>query len=224
MRASAWVHFDDGTDILIDTGPELRLQALAAGMNRLDAVLFTHAHADHTAGMDDIRAFNSLQQAVIPAYASAETAVSLHARFAYIFDEPPLSFFGGKPEMALRLVDGPFAVCGHSVVPVPVPHGRGGVLGFRFGTFAYVTDAKTVPPESRELLRGLDMLVLNGLHHRPHPVHLSIAEALEVIADVQPRRAFLTHMSDQIVHTTDEAALPPHVRLAYDGLRITVAE
>lgn len=223
-RASAWVHFDDGTDILIDTSPELRLQALAAGLAHLDAVLFTHAHADHTAGMDDIRAFNAAQQAVIPAHADVQCAHSLHQRFAYIFDDPPLPFFGGKPEMDLRLIEGPFAVRGHQIVPIAVPHGRTGVLGFRFGTFAYVTDAKSVPPDARDALRGLDLLILNALHERPHPVHLSITEALEVIADVQPRRAFLTHMSDNVVHAEDEPLLPPPVKFAYDGLRVAIEE
>lgn len=223
-RASVWVRFDDGTDLLVDTTPELRLSALAVGLAHVDALLFTHAHADHTAGLDDMRAFNSLQQQVIPAYASAETAASLHQRFAYIFDDPPLSFFGGKPHLSLHLIDGPFAVRGHAITPVTVPHGRVAVLGFRFGTFAYVTDAKTVSPAARDLLRGLDVLVLNGLRERPHPVHLSIPEALEVIADVRPRRALLTHLCDEVVHAEAEATLPPHVRIAHDGQRVEIPE
>lgn len=224
MRCSAWVRFADGTDLLIDTSPELRLQALAAGMVHLDAVLFTHAHADHTAGMDDLRAFNSLQQAVIPVYAAADVAAQFHERFAYIFDHPPLPFFGGKPNLALHIIDGPFTIKGHTIIPVPVPHGRAQVLGFRFGNFAYVTDAKTVPPPSRDLLRGLDLLVLNALNERPHPVHLSIAEALAVIADVRPRHALLTHMSDAVLHAEDDARLPPGVHFAYDGLRVEIPE
>lgn len=224
MRASAWVRYADGTDILIDTSPELRLQALAAGMDHLDAVLFTHAHADHTAGMDDLRAFNALQQAAIPVYAAAEVAAQFHERFAYIFDHPPLPFFGGKPNLTLHTIDGPLAINGHPIVPIPVPHGRATVLGFRFGTFAYVTDAKTVPPPARDLLRGLDLLVLNALRAAPHPVHLSIAEALAVIADVQPRRALLTHISDAVLHAEDDACLPPGVHFAYDNLRVEVPE
>ena len=223
-RAGVWVRFADGTDLLVDTPTELRLAALAVGLAHVDALLFTHAHADHTAGLDDMRAFNSLQQAVIPAYADAPTSASLHQRFAYIFDDPPLSFFGGKPHLTLHEITGPFTVQGHAITPVPVPHGRGGVLGFRFGTFAYVTDAKEVLPASRDLLRGLDVLVLNALRERPHPVHLSIPEALAVIEDVQPRRAFLTHLCDEVTHEETEATLPPHVRLAYDGLRVDIAE
>ncbi len=223
-RSSAWVRFADGTDILIDTSPELRLQALAVGLTHLDAVLFTHAHADHTAGLDDLRAFNSLQQQVIPVYADATVEAAFHQRFAYIFDDPPLPFFGGKPALALHRIAGPFSINGHAIVPVAVRHGRTTVLGFRFGTFAYVTDAKDVPPEARELLRGLDMLVLNALRERPHPVHLSISEALTVIADLQPRRAYLTHMSDDVLHAEDDANLPPGIHFAYDGLRVEIAE
>jgi phosphoribosyl 1,2-cyclic phosphate phosphodiesterase len=190
----------------------------------VDAVLFTHAHADHTAGLDDLRAFNAIQQQVIPVYVDASVEAAFHQRFAYIFDDPPLPFFGGKPALALRRIDGPFAIHGHEVVPVSVPHGRATVLGFRFGRFAYVTDAARVPPDARDLLRGLDLLVLNALRERPHPVHLSIAEALEVIADVQPHRAYLTHMSDDVLHAEDDAKLPPGVHFAYDGLQVEIDE
>jgi phosphoribosyl 1,2-cyclic phosphate phosphodiesterase len=223
-RCSVWVRFADGTDLLIDTSPELRLQALAAEMTHVDAVLFTHAHADHTAGLDDMRAFNALQQEEIPVYADAAVEAAFHQRFAYIFDEPPLSFFGGKPALALYRIDGPFVINGHHIVPVRVPHGRTSVLGFRFGRFAYVTDAARVPQEARDLLRGLDLLVLNALRERPHPVHLSIGEALEVIADVRPARAYLTHMSDDVLHAEDDAKLPPGVHFAYDGLRVEIDE
>ncbi len=223
-RCSVWIRFADGTDLLIDTAPELRLQALAVGLTHVDALIFTHAHADHTAGLDDMRAFNSLQQQIIPVYADATVEAAFHQRFAYIFDELPLPFFGGKPALALRRIDGPFAINGHAVVPVPVPHGRTTVLGFRFGRFAYVTDAAQVPPAARDRLRGLDLLVLNALRAQPHPVHLSIAEALAVIADVQPRRAYLTHMSDDVLHAEDDATLPPGVHFAYDGLQVEIPE
>jgi phosphoribosyl 1,2-cyclic phosphate phosphodiesterase len=223
-RCSVWVRFADGTDLLIDTSPELRLQALATDMTHVDAVIFTHAHADHTAGLDDMRAFNALQQAEIPAYADAAVEAAFHQRFAYIFDEPRLSFFGGKPALTLQRIDGPFAINGHQIVPVRVPHGRTSVLGFRFGNFAYVTDAAQVPHEARDLLRGLDLLVLNALRERPHPVHLSISEALEVISDVQPTRAYLTHMSDDVLHAEDDAKLPPGVHFAYDSLRVEIDE
>jgi phosphoribosyl 1,2-cyclic phosphate phosphodiesterase len=223
-RCSVWVRFADGTDLLIDTSPELRLQALATGLVHVDAVLFTHAHADHTAGLDDMRAFNSLQQQEIPVYADAAVEAALHERFAYIFDEPRLPFFGGKPALTLRRIDGPFAINGHAIVPVRVPHGRTSVLGFRFGRFAYVTDAAQVPAEARDALRGLDLLVLNALRERPHPVHLSIAEALDVVADLRPARALLTHMSDDVLHAEDDAKLPPGVHFAYDGLRVEIGD
>ena len=223
-RCSVWLRFADGMDLLIDTSPELRLQALAVGLAHVDAVLFTHAHADHTAGLDDMRQFNALQQAVIPVYADASVEAAFHQRFAYIFDEPPLPFFGGKPALSLHRIDGPFAIQGHHIEPVSVPHGRTMVLGFRFGAMAYVTDAASVPPQSRDRLRGLDLLVLNALRSRPHPVHLSIAEALEVILDVAPKRALLTHMSDEVLHAEDDAHLPAGVHFAYDGLRVDFDE
>ncbi|MCX7623639.1 MAG: MBL fold metallo-hydrolase [Thermomicrobium sp.] len=219
-RCSVVVHLGE-RNVLIDTAPELRLQAVAVGLTTLDAVLFTHAHADHVGGFDDLRQFNFLRQAPIPAYADRETARELRTRFGYAFSDP-LPFYGGKPDIVLHEFDGPFELFGMCVVPVPVHHGGWTVFGFRFGPLAYVTDAKTIPASSLELLRGVEVLVLNALRDRPHPTHLSLSEALAIVEELGPKRAYLTHVSHEVLHTDWSERLPKHVVLAYDGLRVWV--
>jgi phosphoribosyl 1,2-cyclic phosphate phosphodiesterase len=205
---------------LIDTATELRLQAIATGLDRLDAVLFTHAHADHTGGFDDLRRFNELQRRHLPVYANPEAAEMLRERFAYAFVDA-FSFYGGKPDLHLHEVTGPFAPYGREIVPIPVLHGRLPVLGFRFGALAYVTDAKAIPEASLELLRDLDVLVLNALRLRPHPTHLSLPEAIEVVREVRPRRAYLVHLSHELGHGQARELLPDGIEVAYDGLTVT---
>ncbi len=217
-RTSAVVRDGDRT-YLIDTATELRLQALAAGLDRVDAVLMTHAHADHTGGFDDLRRFNELAEAHLSVYADASTAAMLRERFAYAFvDKFP--FYGGKPDLTLHMVEGPFNLFGREVVPVPVRHGRLPIIGYRFGDLAYVTDAKTIPPASMELLRGLDVLVLNALRERPHPTHLSLAEAVAIVEELRPRAAYLVHLSHELSHTAASALLPSGIEVAYDGLTV----
>lgn len=217
-RTSAVVRFG-GRTILIDTATELRLQAIAVGLSEIDAVLFTHAHADHVGGLDDLRRFNQTRQAHLPTYADPETAAILLERFTYAFEQQ-FPFYGGKPDLILHEFGGPFEMFGYPVIPIPVRHGRWTVQGFRFGPLVYVTDAKEIAPSSLEVMRGADILVLNALRERPHPTHLSIGEALEVIAAVQPRRAYLVHMNHEVSHAAASALLPPHVELAYDGLTV----
>lgn len=220
-RTSSVVRFD-GRSVLIDTATELRQQAIRAGLRTLDAVLYTHAHADHVAGLDDLRRFNELTQAHIPVYADPLTAASLEERFAYAFrDQFP--FYGGKPDLTLHVFDGPFELFGREIVPIPVTHGRWQVQGFRFGPLVYVTDAKGIGADSLALMRDADLLVLNALRERPHPTHLSLAEALAVIAEVKPRQAYLVHLSHELAHEVASAALPPHVAVAYDGLTVRTA-
>lgn len=217
-RTSAVVRFD-GRTVLIDAATELRLQAIANGLDRVDAVLFTHAHADHTGGFDDLRRFNELAGAHLPVYAEAETAAMLKDRFAYAFEDV-FPFYGGKPDLTLHVVDGPFDLFGQTVVPIPVLHGRMTVYGYRFGGLAYVTDAKTIPESSLELLEGLDVLVLNALRERSHPTHLSLPEAVELIARLKPREAYLVHLSHELGHEQASAQLPSNVQVAYDGLTV----
>lgn len=217
-RSSAIIRDHDNQRLyLIDTATELRSQALALGLDRVDAVLITHAHADHTAGIDDLRRFNELMGRHLPVYVNPITAAMLRERYAYAFvDQYP--FYGGKPDLILREVTGPFTPFEREIVPVPVFHGKLPILGFRIGAIAYVTDAKVIPDEAMELLRDLDMLVLNGLRDRPHPTHLSIPEAVDLIGLLRPRRAFLTHLSHEISHAAASRLLPPGIEIAYDGL------
>ncbi|MDW7981204.1 MAG: MBL fold metallo-hydrolase [Thermomicrobium sp.] len=217
-RCAAVLHLGD-RNVLIDTPPELRLQALAVDLTRVDAVLVTHAHADHVAGFDDLRQFNYLAQAPLPVYADPRTARELQRRFAYAFDAP-LPFYGGKPDIRLHEFEGPFELFGQTFVPVPVLHGGWTVYGFRCGPLAYVTDAKTIPPSSIALLRGVEILVLNALRDRPHPTHLSLAEALSIVEEIRPARAYLTHVSHEVLHLEWNHRLPAGVTLAYDGLRV----
>lgn len=221
-RTSAVVRDGERT-ILIDTATELRLQAIATGLGRVDAVLFTHAHADHTGGFDDLRRFNELAGRHLPVYAGQETAVSLRERFAYAFVDQ-FAFYGGKPDLNLEVFDGPFDVLGREVIPIPVRHGRTQVHGFRFANLAYVTDAKEIPPSSLTLLRDLDVLILNALRDRPHPTHLSLSEAIAVVQELRPRAAYLVHLSHELGHAEAEAQLPSGIHVAYDGLTVRTSE
>ena len=222
LRASA--HLDvDGVSLLIDTSPDMRAQMLRADIRHLDGVLFTHMHADHTAGLDELRRYNVMQQERIPVWANGATGAELEERFAYAFSRP-VSYFGGKPDLDLHVFDGPFSAAGIAVTPVPVMHGTLPIVGFRIGDLAYVTDAKTISPESRDLLRGLDTLVITALRVQDHPAHMSLAEALAAIEDLQPRRAFLSHLGHEMGrHAAVEATLPDHVRIATDNLAVRIS-
>lgn len=209
-----------GKNILIDTPPEFRQQALRFGFRRVDAVLITHTHADHIFGFDDLRRFNHLQGGAIPVYGSPETAAGISHIFSYVFR--PVQRGGSKPEIELHTFDGVFRAANVTFTPIPVKHGTWNVTGFRVGSLAYVTDVSHIPPASRDLLHNLDVLVLGALRHRPHPTHMSIDEALTVIEELQPKRAFLTHISHEVDHDETNDELPAHVRLAHDGLLIDV--
>jgi phosphoribosyl 1,2-cyclic phosphate phosphodiesterase len=221
LRPSIHLVVEDGPSILVDTSTDLRQQALTHGVARVDAILFTHPHVDHILGLDEVRRFNYLQRRAIPAYADASTARDLRRTFHYVFD-PPAEKGGGVPQIDLRLIEGAFDVHGVRVLPVPLLHGARQILGFRFGTFAYLTDCNRIPEESWALLAGLDTLVLDALRHRPHPTHFTVAEALEVITRLQPRQTYLTHMCHDLPHAETNDSLPPGVELAYDGLKFDI--
>jgi phosphoribosyl 1,2-cyclic phosphate phosphodiesterase len=221
LRPSIYVDVPGFARILVDTSTDLRLQALTHDITRVDAVLITHTHADHMMGLDDIRRFNHVQGGSIPFFATAESWETLRKTFFYVFDGMP-RLGGGIPKIEARVIDGPFVVHGVEVVPVPLWHGRMPVLGFRFGTFAYLTDCNAIPDESWPLLRNLDTLVLDALRDKPHSTHFTIAEALEVVSRLVPKRAYFTHMTHDLGHAPTSARLPAGVELAYDGLVLDV--
>ena len=218
FRCSVLLRFD-GRAVLIDTATEFRLQGIRVGLDRLDAVLFTHAHADHIGGLDDVRVFSELQGHPLPCYGSPACLEDIQRRFDYIFEPTPWG--GGKPRLDLISIDdSPLTLFGLEIQPVPVFHGSLGVLGFRFGSAAYVTDCNRIPESSMELLRGLDLLVLDALRWKPHPTHFDIEQALEVVARLRPARCYLTHTTHDLEYTATNAVLPPGVELAYDGLTL----
>jgi phosphoribosyl 1,2-cyclic phosphate phosphodiesterase len=214
---------DAGLRLLLDTPPELRLQLIAAQVDRVDAVLFTHEHADHTHGIDDIRAISVRRDGALPMYGPQETLDALARRFPYIFDAAMKPLPGtSKPEgFAQALEAGVTVRIGHlDVTPVALPHGRIRVFGYRIGPLAYVTDAKVLPDDAVAALQGAEVLVLNALFRTSHPTHLSIGEAVDVARRIGARRTFFTHLTHETSHAALEAALPADIAPAYDGLSV----
>ena len=216
----------DGATILIDTPPELRLQLVRSGIQRADAVLYTHEHADHTAGIDDLRIFTVRHGRSLPVYGPPETLDLLRTRYRYIFDDALQPFRGtSKPSLVLHPLEAGLEVdiAGQPILPLEFLHGHSRVFGYRFGKMAYITDVKSVPPEARGRLQGLDVLVLSALWWRSHPTHLSIAEAAETAQDLGARETYLIHLTHETGHAELEAELPEGIRPAYDGLTLEVA-
>ncbi len=218
-RPSVRIDFN-GHTVLIDTGPDFHAQALREQLTRVDAVFYTHHHADHILGMDDLRPLSFRSE--IPLYADAHTAAALRRVFGYTFrteDRYPTS-----ARVAIHeLPDTPGAVThlfGADFLRIPVLHGRETITGYRFGSAAYLTDLSDLPPESLPLLQDLDLLILDALRREPHPSHSHLAKSVAFVEKLKPRRAFFTHMSHDLDHALTEANLPPHIRLAYDGLKL----
>jgi phosphoribosyl 1,2-cyclic phosphate phosphodiesterase len=224
-RVGAVVESDGGTRLLLDTPPELRLQLVANGIDHVDAVLFTHAHADHTHGIDDLRALTAREQTALPMYGSAETMSKLVERFGYIFDDDARPLPGtSKPEGRMVVLrEGETVTIGdQAVTPVAVPHGPVSVFAYRMGPLGYVTDAKELTPRAYETLEGVRVLVLNALWRKAHPTHLSISEAVEVAERIGAERTYLTHLTHLTSHAELLADLPPHIRPAHDGLTVRI--
>jgi phosphoribosyl 1,2-cyclic phosphate phosphodiesterase len=219
-RPSALLAYS-GRNVVIDTTPDFRFQALRAGMDRLDAVLYTHGHADHILGLDDIRPFNMKQKAAIPAYGASETLDTLRRQFSYIFNGTSRTE-STLPSVELCEIAGPFELFGAKIVPVPARHGPAPVLGFRFGKAAYLTDFSRVEQSSKTLLAGLDDFILDALRYEPHPMHSTVEQSLALVAELQPKRAWFTHVCHDLGHAETNARLPEDVRLAYDGLSFEV--
>jgi len=210
----------NGRAVVIDTGPDFRAQAIRAGLDRLDAVLFTHAHADHVLGLDDIRPFNIHHGKSVPLYGNRQAIEGLRRIFQYVFDgNYP---WGGVPLVEAQIISGPLELFGLEFVPVRVRHGYLDVFGFRFGSVAYLTDYNEIPDASLQLLQGLDVVFLDALRHTPHPTHMTVAQALEQVERLRPKRAFFTHIAHDLGHEETNRQLPEHVRLCYDGMQIEV--
>ena len=207
-----------GRSVVIDTTPDFRAQALREKIDQVDAVVFTHAHADHVLGLDDVRPYYFRQKDPIPIYADAHCMGSLRRIFSYIFDQNYL--YGGILRIAPHLIDGPFELWGEKMIPLPVFHGNLPVLGFRFRKTAYVTDFSAIPDSTLPLLEGMDVLILDALRHKPHPTHSTLENSLSLVERLKPARAYFTHIAHELGHVDTNATLPPHVRLAYDGLQI----
>ncbi len=224
LRTAALIE-DAGTTLLIDTPPELRLQLLAAGTKRIDAVLFTHEHADHVAGIDDLRIFSLRQRATLPCYGSPETVEFLQRSYRYIFDPSVTPYAGtSKPRLSLEALEPgrPATIAGLPVLPLAFEHGHSTVLGFRTGALAYLTDVKAVPEAARKQLVGVEVLVLNALWWRPHPTHLSISEAIETARAIGARRTILTHLTHETSHAELLAQLPEGIEPGFDGQTVEV--
>jgi len=219
MRPSVLLEYD-GRCVVIDTTPDFRTQALRVRLERLDAVLYTHGHADHVLGLDDIRPYNAKQRALVPIYGSGETLKILRRQFSYVFDTSPTA--SSLPLIAVHQIDGPIELFGVEFLPVPAFHGSDPVVGYRFGKAAYLTDFSTIPATSKELLRGLDDFILDALRYEPHPMHSNVEQSLALVDALKPARAWFTHICHDLGHADTNAKLPENVRLAYDGLQFDV--
>lgn len=211
----------NGVSILVDTSTDLRQQALRHRLARVDAVLYTHPHADHILGVDELRLYNWRQRGPVVVYGSRRTLDALKRTFWYVFD--PDETAGTRPMLDPRTIEAPFELHGVNVVPVPVLHGQYEIFGYRVGRFAYLTDVSAIPEASYPLLEGLDVLVISALRPRPHPMHLSLEQSLNEASKIAANRTLLTHMSHEMPHREISGTLPETVELAYDGLVVEVA-
>ena len=218
LRPSIFVE-TAGASVLVDAGPDLRIQALRHRIRRVDAILFTHGHADHILGIDDLRRFNVLMSGPMPCYGDTRTLTDIRQTFQYVFD-PATPKGGGLPALNLHAIDGPVTVGDLTATPVPLWHGSRPILGFRFDRFAYLTDCNRIADESWTMLEGLDTVVIDALREQPHPTHFSLDEAIEAGRRIGARRTLFTHMCHHLPHEATNAKLPAGMSLAHDGLAL----
>ena len=207
-----------GNVVLIDTTPDFREQALRENIRQVDAVLYTHAHADHVLGLDDLRPLSFLRPNKIPLYARAQDSAVIYSMFRYAFDA--VYKHGGLPQVELKTLDGPLELFGAHFEPIPVMHGDAEIWGFRFGSAAYLTDFSDVPESSLKKLDGLDVLFLDALRHKPHPTHSTVENSLRIAKRAGAKRTYFTHICHDLPHEETNASLPDNIRLAYDGLKL----
>lgn len=216
-RCSLLLHHREH-NILIDTSTDLRQQALREGIGHIEAVLYTHAHADHVNGIDDLRAFSMKNGGAIPIHGNADTIHSIRRAFRYIFDDEVAS--GYRPNLESHVIDGPLNLFGLAIQPVPLLHGRNACLGYRIGPFAYLTDCHAIPENSKSLLTDLDTVIIDGLRFRPHNTHFNIPGAIAAMRELGARRIILTHLNHDVDHERHSRELPPDAELAYDGMQL----
>jgi len=219
-RPSVMVQWD-GHTVLIDTTPDFREQAIREGIKKIDAVLYTHGHADHILGLDDVRPLSFPRVTgggKIPLFASEETSAVLRSVFRYIFEADYK--YGGLAQVELRKLDGPISLCGATFLPLPVMHGDVAIESYRFGSAAYLTDFSSVPEATLAELQGLDILFLDALRRNPHPTHSTVENSLKLVEQLKPKRAYFTHIAHDLPHVETNAALPDNVRLSYDGMKL----
>jgi phosphoribosyl 1,2-cyclic phosphate phosphodiesterase len=219
FRCSAWVRTPE-CSIVIDTGPEFRLQTLRSNIRRIDLVLITHEHMDHIAGLDDLRSFNYAQKAVIPLFSSRRAIESIERRFEYMFGE---NKYPGSTSIDMSVLDKTTQFSDITITPLIYNHGAIQIQGYRLNDFSYLTDVKSIPDETREKIKGSNVMVLSGLRWEPsHPTHLTIPEAVDIADELEIPMTYLIHMNSYVDHEESNRKLPDHVRLAYDQLEITV--
>jgi phosphoribosyl 1,2-cyclic phosphate phosphodiesterase len=211
----------NGQSLVVDTGPDFRQQMLRENIDRLDAVIFTHAHRDHTAGLDDVRAYNFLQHINMPVYGTSETLRQIKNDFAYIFG---LADYPGLPRLKLQEIgENPFVIQHTTILPLPVLHFKLPVYGFRIEDFSYITDANFIPDSTYEKLLGTKVLVINALQREQHISHFNLKEAIEIVRKINPEKAYFTHISHKLgLHAAVDKELPENISLAFDGLQISV--
>jgi phosphoribosyl 1,2-cyclic phosphate phosphodiesterase len=219
-RCSSIVTLDDGRVILIDTSPDLRQQALRENLLRVDAVLYTHTHADHLHGIDDLRAFCQINRCQIPLYSYAEAISHIQDKFGYTLREP--SNYWDLPVLAAHIVEAPFTAAGVQVIPIPVMHGKIRIYAYRIGNLVYMTDVSAIPETSFHLLQGVEVLLIDCLRETPHPTHVSVSESLALIARIGAKRNVLIHMTHELEYHALQASLPANVTVGHDGLRLSL--
>ena len=220
-RCSSLITLDSGENILIDTGPDLRIQSLRENIKRVDAVLYTHTHADHLHGIDDLRAFCQIMRMQIPLYAKEDAVTHISQKFGYVLREP--GDFWEMPVLRTEVVREPFELFGVKVTPIPVMHGRSQIFGYRVGNVAYMTDVSEIPEPSFALLENLDLLLLDCLREKSHPTHINIEQSLTYIGRIKAKQSYMIHMTHELEYASLSKKLPKGVFLGFDGLKLSVS-